>query len=396
PSFVSQLEKGGGRGGRVGDNAQGFHPGDREGRRTGNSEDGGRREGDRIGGPERSEAECGTNEAVVEKVYSKELTVAVDIQGEEVVTPLELMKSVRELCGGILACRCKNVRSYEITMSHPVGKRRLLDGLKIGNTQVLAKEITNDELVVSFLELPAYIKDEEIVAKLHGWGVAATSPIKRRMWPGTSIADGTRFMKVRFTDKIQSLPYSTKFSTAAGSEYFRVIHDRQAQVCRLCIQPGHIFRECPDFLCRKCGQQGHYARECQSRLRRCEICHNKEENCICNYSDGQEEEEEEKLGGEPSAGDPEERGEEERSKTEDGEEDEEEDQLVTIDREVGIGSSLDTASVSLSLQKWCTSATIIIGDWNAVVEKGDVGINNKYRSDVSRKEILNLMAEEDL
>lgn len=47
----------------------------------------------------------------------------------------------------------------------------------------------------------------------------------RRMWPGTNIADRTRFFKVRFNKQVQSLPYSTKFNTHNGAEYFRVIHD---------------------------------------------------------------------------------------------------------------------------------------------------------------------------
>uniref|UniRef100_A0A8D2ZSN3 Uncharacterized protein n=1 Tax=Scophthalmus maximus TaxID=52904 RepID=A0A8D2ZSN3_SCOMX len=33
------------------------------------------------------------------------------------------------------------------------------------------------------------------------------------MWPGTRIADGTRFVKVQFNDTVQSLPYSVKFIT---------------------------------------------------------------------------------------------------------------------------------------------------------------------------------------
>lgn len=171
-------------------------------------------------------------------------------------------------------------------MTNQTGKSRLMDGFKIGTTNIIAKELCNDELVVSFLGLPAYISDEDILEKLHGWGVSAVSPIKRRMWPGTRIADGTRFVKVKFNETVQSLPYSARFNTATEQEHFRVLHDRQ--VCRICIQPGHILRECPEFMCHKCGVQGHYARECVKIIRRCELCHNNLENCVCHNSKNEE------------------------------------------------------------------------------------------------------------
>ena len=81
-----------------------------------------------------------------------------------------------------------------MTMSHPIGNERLMDGFKIGETMVHARELVNDELVVSFMNLPFYIKDIMILDKLQGWGVSAVSPIKRRMWPGTNVADCTRYL----------------------------------------------------------------------------------------------------------------------------------------------------------------------------------------------------------
>lgn len=161
-------------------------------------------------------------------------------------------------------------------MKDDKGKTKLLDGLKIKTSRIMAKELSQNELV-SFFNLPTYIEDGMILEKLAGWGVKPISPIRRRMWPGTDIADGTRMLKVRFTDTVKSLPYSTRFITLEGAEYFRVIHDRQVKVCRLCIQPGHILMDCPDFRCYICGGQGHYARQCG----RCRGCKARKENCTC-------------------------------------------------------------------------------------------------------------------
>lgn len=196
------------------------------------------------------------------QTFEKKLTVAVESIGEENVSMMELLKEIKRICGVVIGCRFKAQKKYEITMENEEGKGKLLDGLKIKDNIVYVREMVNNELVVSFLNLPTYVSDEVILAKLHEWGVKAVSPIKRRMWPGTDIADGTRFLKVQFTEMVKSLPYSTKFDTLEGTEFFRVIHDRQVRVCRLCIQPGHILRDCPQFRCHKCQTQGHYAREC--------------------------------------------------------------------------------------------------------------------------------------
>ena len=82
---------------------------------------------------------------------------------------------------------------------------------------MVASELANDEMVVSFLNLPAYILDEEILEKLRGWGVKAASAIRRRMWPGTRIADVTRFLKVKFNDSaVPTILHKIQYSIGHG------------------------------------------------------------------------------------------------------------------------------------------------------------------------------------
>ncbi|KAK0135240.1 hypothetical protein N1851_028931 [Merluccius polli] len=135
---------------------------------------------------------------VTEGSYKKELTVIVEMVGEEKISAIQLMRKIKEMCGELQACRSAGERTYEITMSVPSGKEKVMDGFKIREVNIIGKELSNDEVMVSFMGLPAYTTEEEIKAKLNLWGVSAVSPVKRRMWPGTQIADGTRFVRVKF------------------------------------------------------------------------------------------------------------------------------------------------------------------------------------------------------
>lgn len=67
-------------------------------------------------------------------------------------------------------------------------------------------EVVPSSLVVSFMHLPAYIDDNEIEATLKSMGVELLSPINRRFYPGTTIADGTRYAKVRLPEHMTSFP----------------------------------------------------------------------------------------------------------------------------------------------------------------------------------------------
>lgn len=70
--------------------------------------------------------------------YKKELTLIVELVGEDNITMMELLRGIKDKCGIVLACRVKSKIIYEITMQEGKGKTRLLDGFKIKNTQVTA------------------------------------------------------------------------------------------------------------------------------------------------------------------------------------------------------------------------------------------------------------------
>ena len=242
-------------------------------------------------GEKRSLQSLGAKQTETKRLcYDRELTVVVELEGGEDLSAMALIRAAKEVCGTVSACRLINKSTFELTVISAVAKEKLLDGFRVGETRIHARDISNDELVVSFMGLPVYIPDQDILDKLTAWGVTAVSPVRRRMWPGTDVADGTRFVKVRFTQAVQSLPYSARFMTAGGPEFFRVIHDRQVRVCRGCLQPGHVLRECPEFFCRRCGAQGHYARECtEPRALTCGTCSNPVPRCTCRGELGTEE-----------------------------------------------------------------------------------------------------------
>ena len=45
---------------------------------------------------------------------------------------------------------------------------------------------------------------------------------------------------MKFPPEIKSLPYSMKFKTVEGVEYFRVLHDNQIKVCYNCMSANHV------------------------------------------------------------------------------------------------------------------------------------------------------------
>lgn len=225
------------------------------------------------------------------KNYTKEATVVVDLaevqegKAEDIIQALKDKLDVTK----ILAVRPKMMKEYEITLEKEEDIENLNEGLMIKGKLCEIKKLNNREFVVSFMHLPAYLDDAEILQKLEGWGVTPVSQIRRRLYTGTNIEDGTRFLKVQFPKEVVSLPYSTRIETEDGPQYYRVIHSRQVRTCRLCMSPDHLMKDCPDFKCFKCEETGHFARDC--KVVRCPDCKCVLDKCECWYGDQQNGEE---------------------------------------------------------------------------------------------------------
>ncbi|XP_073715831.1 uncharacterized protein [Misgurnus anguillicaudatus] len=223
----------------------------------------------------------------VERKYLKEATVILNVENVMDLKAEDIIMAVTEKCGHgkILALRPRQGKEFELTMEKEELCDKLMDGLTIKGVDCEVKSLQNRDYVVSFMHLPAYLEDEEILLKLERWGVDPMSKIKRRCYPGTDIEDGTRFLKVRFPKEVASLPYSTKLETEEGPQYFRVMHSHQVKTCRMCMSPDHLLKDCPNFLCYKCEERGHFARDCNAvRCPECQVVLNK---CEC-WMEGEE------------------------------------------------------------------------------------------------------------
>lgn len=216
-----------------------------------------------------------------QRIYAKEATVIVNVDNVEGVKAEDLIKAVADMIGqgNILVMRPRNNNEYELILENEEMCEDLMEGLMIKGVQCNVRKLQNKEYVVSFMHLPGYLDDNEILGKLESWQVVPITKLRRRVYPGTDIEDGTRYVRVRFPKEVASLPYSTKFETAEGSQYFRVMHSHQVKTCRLCMSSEHLLKECPEFKCYKCEELGHFARQC--RAVRCPDCNDFINKCEC-------------------------------------------------------------------------------------------------------------------
>lgn len=153
--------------------------------------------------------------------YCRENTITVDVIDNGQVKH-DIIKFVHEHCGlgAMFACVPRSGNLYEITLDGKTPNQYLLEGIKIGDKIFKCKELVQTSVMVSFLHLPAYIEDEEIENTLEAMKVEMVSQIKRRLYPRTNIANGTRYVRVKLPPNMSSFPYIIKFRKEYYSHKF--------------------------------------------------------------------------------------------------------------------------------------------------------------------------------
>lgn len=169
--------------------------------------------------------------------------------------------------------------TFEITFDNRDRLQCLSSGISINGKQYQATPISNEYVVVSIMYLPVYITDDDIVSALSSKGVEVCSPVKRHTYKGTSVADGTRLVKVKFPPNMVSLPYVMSFDTLEGKRYFRVVHNNQVYVCGKCFSPDHGTKTCPEIECYRCREFGHMKSDCKTV--KCIGCLKFPQMCLC-------------------------------------------------------------------------------------------------------------------
>ncbi|KAK6167818.1 hypothetical protein SNE40_021757 [Patella caerulea] len=213
--------------------------------------------------------------------FKKECVVKVRTSNFSKVNIVDLIDAVENVCGegSCFACIPRSQTHYEVTINNEETSKLLCEGLKIGDDKYMCDRLCETTVVVSFMNLPSYIEDREIIARLNGHGIEVMGEVNRRYYARSKCCDGTRFMRCKFLPNIRSLPYAMKFETVEGMQSFRVIHSDQQRVCWKCYSIDHIITNCPDVRCRVCKRFGHVSYNCKGVP--CTICDKCGDECEC-------------------------------------------------------------------------------------------------------------------
>ncbi|ESP05135.1 hypothetical protein LOTGIDRAFT_151936 [Lottia gigantea] len=211
----------------------------------------------------------------------KNRTINVDLYSDTKI--IDVIKEVEEIVGEhsvIYACPIQG--NLELTFDSIDRLKHLNETPIIVNKQELKyTPVGFKYMIVSFMHIPCYISDHELLAKLKGWNVRPLGEVRRRhmKYGDREIPDGTRYVKCEFPPNVSSLPYATLLD----GKSFIIKHNNQSKVCFGCLNPDHEVKNCPESLCKRCEQKGHIRKFCEESL--CVNCGEYNYLCKCATND---------------------------------------------------------------------------------------------------------------
>jgi hypothetical protein len=221
-----------------------------------------------------------------DRSFDRDHTVRLDVLDNTHIRANSVIEAIEKKAGpgSVFACVPKSGNLFEVTAADNTTAELLLDGIDIEGKVYACTEVSQTRgrpITVSIMHLPAYIEDNVIVSVLTNFDseIELIGSVRRHYYRGTSIADGTRLVTLKLPPTCRSLPYTMKFPFESSSEYYRVMHDNQVKLCRVCYSHEHVMMSCPDFLCNKCGCQGHFKRQCVAK--QCVQCYRYGAKCMC-------------------------------------------------------------------------------------------------------------------
>lgn len=102
-----------------------------------------------------------------QRQYRKEATLTMTVKDIENTTVIMIIKSVEQKVGigKLIGLRRKNNNEFEITLESELDCDSLLNGIMINGQECEIRRLCATERMISFMSLPSYIDDEEIIQK---------------------------------------------------------------------------------------------------------------------------------------------------------------------------------------------------------------------------------------
>ena len=122
--------------------------------------------------------------------YSRDSTIRIEglqLKEGEAIKVIEETETITGVNTVLAVVDNVDSGTCDVTLDSQENAVKLLHGIEINDVEYNVSSIFSDTIVVSFMKLPSYIEDEDIISKLQANGIKLVSPVHRRAIPGAHV-----------------------------------------------------------------------------------------------------------------------------------------------------------------------------------------------------------------